>query len=52
MFRKQGIFDQLYHLKFYLFHVCDFTVAVVRHTRRVHRIPLQMVVSHHVVDGN
>jgi hypothetical protein len=28
-----------------------YTVAVLGHTRRGHRIPLQMVVSHHVVAG-
>ena len=36
----------------YLFYVYEYTVAVFRHTRRGHRIPLQMVVSHHVVAGN
>jgi hypothetical protein len=30
----------------------EYTVAVFRHTRRGHRTPLQMVVSHHVVAGN
>jgi hypothetical protein len=30
----------------------EYTVAVFRHTRRGHQIPLQMVVSHHVVAGN
>jgi hypothetical protein len=35
-----------------LFYVCEYTVAVFRHTRRGHCIPLQMVVSHHVVAGN
>jgi hypothetical protein len=35
-----------------LFHVYEYTVAVFRHTRRRHWIPLQMVVSHHVVAGN
>jgi hypothetical protein len=39
-------------LKIYLFHVCEYTVAVFRHTRRGNRIPLQMVVSHHVDAGN
>jgi hypothetical protein len=29
--------------------VCEYTVF--RHTRRGHQIPLQMVVSHHVVAG-
>jgi hypothetical protein len=32
--------------------VCVYTVALFRHTRRGHQIPLQMVVSHHVVAGN
>jgi hypothetical protein len=37
----------------FVFNVCEYTVAVFRHTRRRgHRIPLQMVVSHHVVAGN
>ena len=30
----------------------EYTVTVFRHSRRGHRIPLQMVVSHHVVAGN
>ena len=37
----------------YLFiYVYEYTVAVFRHTRRGHQIPLHMVVSHHVVAGN
>jgi hypothetical protein len=39
-------------LKNYLFYVYEYTVAVLNHTRRVHQILLQMVVSHHVVAGN
>jgi len=39
-----------FFLKIYLF-ICKYTVAVFRHTRRGHQIPLQMVVSHHVVAG-
>jgi hypothetical protein len=35
-----------------LFYVYEHTIAVFRHTRRGHRISLQMVVSHHVVAGN
>jgi hypothetical protein len=35
-----------------LFHVYEYTVAVFRHIRKGHRIPLQIVVSHHVVVGN
>jgi len=30
----------------------EYTVAIFRHTRRGHRISLQMVVSHHVVAEN
>ena len=30
------------------FYVCEYTVPLFRHTRRGHRIPLQMAVSHHV----
>jgi hypothetical protein len=36
----------------YLIYVCESIVALFRHTRRGHQIPLQMVVSHHVVAGN
>jgi hypothetical protein len=36
----------------YLFYAYEYTVAAFRHTRRGHWIPLQMVVSHHVVAGN
>jgi hypothetical protein len=35
----------------YLFIICKYTVAVFRHIRRGHRVPLQMVVSHHVFGG-
>jgi hypothetical protein len=36
----------------YLFYICEFTVALFRHTRKGYWIPLQMIVSHHVVAGN
>jgi hypothetical protein len=36
----------------YLFYVCEYSVVVFRHTRRGHQIPLQMVLSHHVVAGD
>jgi hypothetical protein len=36
----------------YLFYVYEYTIALFRHTRRGHQIPLQIVVSHHVVAGN
>jgi hypothetical protein len=36
----------------YIFIVYEYNVAVFRHTRRRHKILLQMVVSHHVVAGN
>jgi hypothetical protein len=38
-------------LRFIYFILYECTVAVFRHTRRGHRIPLQMVVSYHVVVG-
>jgi hypothetical protein len=38
-------------LRFYLFYAYEYPAAVFRHTRRGHQIPLQMVVSHHVVAG-
>ena len=41
----------LFFFKIYLFYLYEYTIAV-RHTRRGHQIPLQMVVSHHVVAGN
>ena len=44
LFSKNFLF-----LQFYLFIIYVYTVAVFRHTRRVHQIPLQMVVRHHVV---
>jgi hypothetical protein len=37
---------------FILFYLHEYTVAVFSHTRRGHQIPLQIVVSHHVVAGN
>ena len=46
-----GYFHFLF-LKIYLFILYEYTVAVFRHTRRGHRIPLQMIVSHHVDAGN
>ena len=36
----------------FLFSVYEYTVAVFRHTRRGHQIPLQMFVSHHGIAGN
>jgi len=41
----------LFILKRDLFVMYKYTVAVFRHARRGHQIPLQMVVSHHVVAG-
>jgi hypothetical protein len=38
-------------LKIYLF-LYEHTVAVFRHTRRGHQIPLQMGLNHHVAAGN
>jgi hypothetical protein len=36
----------------FIFFVYEYTVAIFRHTRRGHQIPLKMVVSHHVVAGD
>jgi hypothetical protein len=44
-------FPYFLFLKIYLFYLYEYTVAV-RHIRRGHLIPLQMVVSHHVVARN
>jgi hypothetical protein len=38
-------------LKIYSFYIGEYTVTAFRHTRRGLWIPLQMVVSHHVVAG-
>jgi hypothetical protein len=38
--------------KRFIFYVYEYTVAVSSHPRREHRIPLQMVVRHHVAAGN
>jgi hypothetical protein len=40
-----------FFLNIYLFYAYEYTVAVFRHTRRGHSIPLQTVVSHRVVAG-
>jgi hypothetical protein len=36
----------------FIIFLYEYTAAVFRHTRRGHQIPLQMVVSHHVVAAN
>jgi hypothetical protein len=36
----------------YLFYISEYTIIVFRNTRRGYWVPLQMVVSHHVVVGN
>jgi hypothetical protein len=38
--------------KKHIYFMYEYTVAVFTHTRRGHQIPLQMLVSHHVVAGN
>jgi hypothetical protein len=51
--RKEGglrVFIIIF-LKIYLFIICKYTVAVLRHSRRGHQILLRMVVSYHVVAG-
>jgi hypothetical protein len=44
---RSGV-EEIVFFKIYLFYVYEYPVAAFRHTRRGHRIPLQMVVSHHV----
>ena len=44
--------SHFFFFKIYLFHLYEYTVAVFRHSRREHWIPLQMVVGHLVVAGN
>ena len=39
-------------LKIYLFNICEYIVAVFRHSRRGCQISLLMVVSYHVVAGD
>ena len=41
-----------FFFKIYLFYVYEYIIALFRHTRRGHQIPLQMFVSHHVIAGN
>jgi hypothetical protein len=48
-FHSEVFFKDLF---IYLFYVCEYTVAVFKRTRRGDQIPLQMVVSYHVVAGN
>ena len=50
--RQEAFTFFFFFLKIYLLHVCEYIVALLRHTRRGHRIPFQMDVSHHVVVGN
>jgi hypothetical protein len=46
-------YSNFFFLRFvYFFYLYEYTAAVFRYTRRGHWIPLQMVVSHHVVVGN
>jgi hypothetical protein len=45
------LYSFLFFFKIYLFIICEYTVAVFRHSRRGSQILLQMVVSHHVIAG-
>ena len=42
----------LFWFFFFFFYLCEDTVYVLRQTRKGQLIPLQMVLSHHVVSGN
>jgi hypothetical protein len=45
------LFQDFFKRFIYLFYVYEYMIALFRHTKRRHQIPLQMVVSHHVVAG-
>jgi hypothetical protein len=51
---KSGVEGDFFWFKGFFFlsyvYVYEYIVAVFRHTRRGHQIPLQMVVSQHVVE--
>jgi hypothetical protein len=47
-FLKKDLFIYLF---IYLFIICKYTVAVLRHSRGGSQILFRMVVSHHVVAG-
>jgi hypothetical protein len=47
-----SIFLFFFSSSFRFIYLCEYTAAVLRHTRRGRQISLQMVVSHHVVAGN
>jgi hypothetical protein len=47
----RAISTLFFFLNIYLFIICEYTVAVLRHSRRGSQISLWMVVSHHVVAG-
>jgi hypothetical protein len=57
---EPGSRPEVYQLFFVCLFVCfvfkiylyEYTVAVSRHTRRLYQIPLQVVMSHYVVNGN
>jgi hypothetical protein len=49
---EQSVLFFFFFFKIYFyFIICEYTVAVFRHSRRGRQILLQMVVSHHVVAG-
>jgi hypothetical protein len=48
---KPCLFSFCFFFRFVYF-LYEYTVAFFMHNRRRHRIPLQMVVSHHVVAEN
>jgi hypothetical protein len=50
VFQTLGYFLFLFKKNIYLFYVYEYPDFM--HMRRGHLVPLQMVVSHHVVAGN
>ena len=52
MLGKFGLFFFFKDFIYFLYNIYDeYTVAVFRHTKRGHQIPLQMSEIHNVVDG-
>jgi hypothetical protein len=51
--KPEDIYEEIKYTTTFLKDLCyayKYTVAVLRHIRREHQIPLQMVVSHHVIE--
>jgi hypothetical protein len=49
---KAQRFTLQFFKKTFIYFMYEYTVALFRHIRKGHQIPLQLVVSDHVVAGN